>query len=132
MYVLKIIELNKKAILALGLIWVGSQAIAQNVSERYVRDMDKVSNTYSTEMRQFLRSLPNSTVQFNPQQKHQYCSIVASYVDDFYQLVAQNRTNLPLSYRDMTKQDVILQVEKSKEMQLLSRYKIECNLNQAK
>ena len=132
MYVLKIIELNKKAILALGLIWVGSQAIAQNVSERYVRDMDKVSNTYSTEMRQFLRSLPNSTVQFNPQQKHQYCSIVASYVDDFYQLIAQNRTSLPLSYRDMTKQDVILQVEKSKEMQLLSRYQIECNLNQAK
>ena len=131
MYVLKIIELNKKAILALGLIWVGSQAIAQNVSERYVRDMAKVSNTYSTEMRQFLRSLPNSTVQFNPQQKHQYCSIVASYVDDFYQLIAQNRTSLPLSYRDMTKQDVILQVEKSKEMQLLSRYKIECNLNQA-
>ena len=132
MYVLKIIELNKKAILALGLIWVGSQAIAQNVSEKYVRDMDKISTTYSTDMRQFLRSLPNSTVQFNPQQKHQYCSIVASYVDDFYQLIAQNRTSLPLSYRDMTKQDVILQVEKSKEMQLLSRYKIECNLNQAK
>lgn len=121
----------KKIILILGLIGVGAQAIAQNVSENYVRDMDRISNTYSTDMRQFLRSLPNSTVQFNPQQKYQYCSIVAAYVDDFYQLIAQNRTSLPLSYRDMTKQDVTLQVKKSKEMQLLSRYKIECDLNQA-
>lgn len=132
MDLLKKTELNKKIILAFSLIWIGSQAIAQSVPERYVRDMDKISNTYSTDMRQFLRSLPNSTVQFNPQQKKQYCSIVAIYVDDFYALINQNRVSLPFSYTNMTKQDVIVQVEKSKEMQLLNRYKIECNLNQVR
>ena len=70
MDLLKKTKLNKKIILAFSLIWIGSQAIAQSVPERYVRDMDKISNTYSTDMRQFLRSLPNSTVQFNPQQKN--------------------------------------------------------------
>ncbi|WP_228140651.1 hypothetical protein [Acinetobacter sp. TGL-Y2] len=124
--------MNKKIIVALSLIWVGSQAIAQNVPEKYLREMDKISNTYTTDMRQFLRSLPNSTVQFNPQQKNQYCSIVAIYVDDFYQLIDQNRASLPFSYTNMTKQDVIVQVKKSKEMQLLSRYHIECDLNQVK
>ncbi|AMW79198.1 hypothetical protein AMD27_10030 [Acinetobacter sp. TGL-Y2] len=132
MDVLKKVELNKKIIVALSLIWVGSQAIAQNVPEKYLREMDKISNTYTTDMRQFLRSLPNSTVQFNPQQKNQYCSIVAIYVDDFYQLIDQNRASLPFSYTNMTKQDVIVQVKKSKEMQLLSRYHIECDLNQVK
>lgn len=118
--------------LALSLIWVGSQAIAQNVPEQYLHDLDRVSNTYTTDMRQFLRSLPNSTIQFNPQQKNQYCLIVATYVDDFYTLTDQNRASLPFSYRQMTKQDVIVQVKKSKEMQLLSRYHIECDLNQVK
>lgn len=132
MDVLKKVELNKKIIVALSLIWVGSQAIAQNVPEKYLREMDKISNTYATDMRQFLRSLPNSTIQFNPQQKHQYCSIVAIYVDDFYKLIDQNRASLPFSYSQMTKQDVIVQVKKSKEMQLLSRYHIECDLNQVK
>lgn len=132
MDVLKKVELNKKIIVALSLIWVGSQAIAQNVPEKYLREMDKISNTYTTDMRQFLRSLPNSTVQFNPQQKNQYCSIVATYVDEFYQLIDQNRASLPFSYTNMTKQDVIVQVKKSKEMQLLSRYHIECDLNQVK
>lgn len=108
---------------------MGSQVMAQNVPEKYVRDLDEISNTYSADMRQFLRSLPNSTTQFNPQQKNQYCSIVSRYVGDFYQLIDQNRASLPFSYSHMTKQDVIVQVKKSKEMQLLSRYKIECNLN---
>lgn len=122
----------KNIIVAFVLIWVGSQAIAQTVPEKYIRDMDKISNTYTTDMRQFLRSLPSSTVQFNPQQKNQYCSIVATYVDDFYQLIDQNRASLPFSYTNMTKQDVIVHVKKSKEMQLLSRYNIECDLNQVR
>lgn len=122
----------KKIILALYFLVNSFSAIAQNLPEKYVRDVEAISNRYSNDMRQFLRSLPNSTVQFSPQQKNQYCFIVTTYVDDFYNLINQNRSNLPFSYANMHKQDVIALVIKSKEMRLVRKYNIECDWNRVK
>lgn len=120
----------KKLAFSIVMLCFTAQVFAQDVPEKFARDLDKISTQYSADMRQFLRSLPASTHQFNPQQKNQYCSIVATYVDDFYQLTTKNRDSLPFSYANMTKQDVIDKVKQSKEMQILKDYNIQCDLNQ--
>lgn len=119
----------KKIILVSCLILYSFTTLAQNLPEKYVHDVEAISNRYSNDMRHFLRSLPNSTVQFNMQQKNQYCSIVTIYIDDFYNFINQNRASLPFSYANMNKHDVIARVKSSNEMQLLRKYNIECDLN---
>lgn len=120
----------KNKILALLLIALCTPSFAQQLPERFARDLDKITQQYSQDMREFLKSLPPTTVQFNTQQKNQYCSIMATYVHDFYQLTTKNRDSLPSSYANMTKQDVIDKVQQSKEMQILKDYNIQCDLNQ--
>ena len=102
---------------------------AQNIPENYVRDIDRASSKYNMEMKQFLRGLNPHITQFNPQQKQQFCGIVNSYVNQFYAVTDVHRSALPLSYRKMTKQDVIEQVMQSKEMKILSRYNIQCEFD---
>lgn len=119
----------KNKILALLLITFSTPLFAQQIPEKFARDLDKVTQQYSQDMRDFLKSLPPTTVQFDAQQKAKYCSIVASYVDNFYQLTDKNRDSLPFSYANMTKQDVIAKVQQSKEMQILKSYNIQCDLN---
>lgn len=120
----------KNKILAGLLITFCTSSFAQQIPEKYARDLDKITQQYSQDMRDFLKSLSPTTVQFDSQQKNKYCSIVATYVDDFYQLTNKNRDSLPFSYANMTKQDVINKVKQSKEMQILKDYNIQCDLNQ--
>jgi len=49
-------------------------------------------------------------------------------VDRLYKAADQNRAYLDRQYQNVGKQDVILQVKSSKEMQLLKRYNVDCNL----
>ena len=120
----------KNKILAALLITFCTSSFAQQIPEKYARDLDKITQQYSQDMRDFLKSLPPTTVQFDSQQKNKYCSIVATYVGDFYQLTNKNRDSLPFYYANMTKQDVINKVKQSKEMQILKDYNIQCDLNQ--
>lgn len=96
--------------------------------ERYVRSVEKISNTYNTDMRNFLRSLNPQQTQFTATQHDQFCGIVNQYVQDLYAVNDKYRQDLPLSYAQMTKQDFIQQVLASKEMQILNKYNIQCNL----
>jgi len=99
-----------------------------NVSERYVRDVERISTQYSADMKFFLRSLDPKITEFNIQQQAQFCAIVQKYVDDMYLTADKNRQSLPLSTQSMTKQNVIDKVMVSPEMQLLKQYNIQCNL----
>lgn len=108
---------------------VSSQIYSQELPDRYIRDIQKISDQYNTDMKMFMRVLDPQISEFQPQQKKQFCEILKKYVDDFYQTTDQNRDKLPFSYAKMTKQDVIAQVLASKELTILSKYKIECDLN---
>ena len=101
--------------------------MAQEVPEKYLKEIDKISNQYNHDMKYFLRTLDAHTTSFDPAQKAQFCGIVIRYTDDFYQVTDKYRASLPLSYAQMTKQDVVQKVMQSKEMMLLSRYQIQCD-----
>lgn len=119
----------KKIALVLSLTFIGLQTFAQDMPEQYVRELNTISKKYSEDMHRFLKSLPLNTTRFNPQQTQQYCGIVRNYINDFFFLTDNNRNSLPLSYARMTRQDVIENVRKSKEMKILSKYNIQCDLN---
>ncbi|MBJ9984527.1 hypothetical protein IAE19_03620 [Acinetobacter sp. S40] len=117
----------KKITLLLSLVILGQSVLAAP-PERYIRSVEKISNSYNTDMRNFLRSLNPQQTQFTPAQQTQFCGIVNQYVQDLYQVNDQYRQDLPLSYAKMTKQDFINQVLASKEMQILKKYNIQCHL----
>lgn len=118
-----------KKIVLMGLIfWVSASSMAQQVPEKYVKEMDKISSQYNNDMKYFLRSLDSQTTSFNPQQKDQFCGIVTRYIHDFYQATDRNRSALPSSYAKMTKQDVVEKVMQSKEMLLIKKYNIQCDI----
>ena len=122
-----LIIVMKKFTLLLSLVILG-QSIFAAPPERYIRSVEKISNTYNTDMRHFLRSLNPQQTQFTPTQQTQFCGIVNQYVQDLYQVNDQYRSDLPLSYAKMTKQDFINQVMASNEMQILKKYNIQCHL----
>lgn len=122
----------KKNAIALFLLVVSSNNWAQDVPEKFAREISKITQQYSDDMRQFLKSLPANTAQFNAMQQEQYCGIVSTYVNNFYQLTDKNRTSLPYSYANLTKQDIINKVEQSKEMLILKKYNIDCALDKGK
>ena len=97
-------------------------------TDRYVRDVEKISTQYTSQMKSFLRSLDPQTTAFNAQQQVQYCAIVKQYVDDMYKTTDENRANLPPSYMSITKQDIISKVNTSPEMQIVKKYNIQCDL----
>ncbi|NHB57097.1 hypothetical protein G8E00_10130 [Acinetobacter shaoyimingii] len=106
-----------------------SQVFADKVPVRYVKDIQKISEQYSLDMKKFLKSLDPSITQFKPEQKQEFCGILQRYADSFYQATDRNRSELPFSYSNLTKQDIINKVLMSKEMEILSGYGIQCNLN---
>ncbi len=117
----------KKIICLCILSCLGFQTFAQDVPEKYLRAVDKISTQYNLNIRNFLRSLDPQITQFNPQQKDQFCGIVNQYISDFYKVTDQNRSALPLSYASMSKQDVIQKVMLSQEMQMLAKYNVNCD-----
>ncbi|MCU4412616.1 hypothetical protein KTH71_00940 [Acinetobacter sp. WU_MDCI_Axc73] len=117
-----------KKITFLIILLVSAQTIFAGPPERYVRSIEKISNTYNTDMRSFLKSLNPQQTQFTQLQQTQFCGIVDRYVQDLYQVNDQYRSDLPLSYAKMTKQDFINQVMASKEMEILKKYNIQCHL----
>lgn len=114
----------------LVLVGCSQYAVADSL-ERYARQVEKISTQYNTQMKSFLRSLNPQITQFDAQQKAQYCTIVKTYVDDMYKVTDENRSNLPPSSMSITKQDVINKVNNSPEMQILKKYNIQCDLNNA-
>ena len=104
------------------------QAFTANLPDRYIRDIEKISTQYNSEMKSFLKSLNPQLTQFNVQQQAQFCGIVKQYVDAMYNITDQNRQYLPLSSQSTTKQDIIDQVMLSPEMQILKKYDIQCAL----
>lgn len=116
--------------IVLGMVISLSQlSLAQTIPDRYVKELDQVSSQYSQDMRLFLKTLPLDTTQFNANQTQQYCSIVGRYVDQFYALTQKYRHDLPYAYANMNKQDVIMKVKQSKEMQILKQYNIQCQFD---
>lgn len=96
--------------------------------EQYVTLVEKISEQYKQDIRIFFNSLDAQQTSFTPQQHVQFCGIVANYVEQLYQAADQNRDSLARQFRQMTKQDVIHQVIASKEMLILKKYNIQCDL----
>lgn len=118
----------KNIFLICGLLFLSNTVMAEQVPEKYLKEIDQASSQYNTDMKFFLRNLDSQTTFFNPQQKTEFCRIVSRYVDDFYQATDKNRQSLPMTYANMTKQDVIQKVMQSKEMALIGKYNIQCDL----
>lgn len=111
-------------IFAIGFMGTSSAASV----EQYVSSVEKISAAYTQDMRGFLRGLDPQISQFSPEQQTKFCGIVNQYVQDLSQAIETNRSHLTGQYATMTKQDVINQVTESKEMQMLKKYNIQCNL----
>ena len=118
----------KKIFVTIILVLSSSQIMAGG-SERYVRDIEKISNQYNADMKFFLRSLDPQLNQFTPQQQLQFCGMIQKYVDDMYKTTDENRADLPPSLMSVTKQNIIDKVMVSPEMQILKKYNIQCNLH---
>ena len=97
-------------------------------AEQYVLAVEEINAQYKQDTRQFLRGLNPQQQGFNPQQQQQFCGIVSRYVDRLYQAADENRAYLDRRYQNINKQDVIQQVNTSKEMQLLKKYQVNCDL----
>ena len=97
-------------------------------AEQYVLAVEEINMQYKQDTRQFLRGLNPQQQGFNPQQQQQFCGIVSRYVDRLYQAADENRAYLDRRYQNINKQDVIQQVSTSKEMQLLKKYQVNCDL----
>lgn len=118
----------KKIFVTIILVLSSCQIMA-GVSERYVRDIEKISNQYNADMKFFLRSLDPQLNQFTPQQQLQFCGMIQKYVDDMYKTTDENRADLPPSLMSVTKQNIIDKVMVSPEMQILKKNNIQCNLH---
>ncbi len=94
----------------------------------YVAAVEQINADYKKESRQFLSSLNPQQQGFSPEQNAKFCGIVGRYVDRLYQAADQNRAYLDRQFQNMTKQDVIREEKLSKEMQLLKRFHVDCNL----
>ena len=96
--------------------------------EQYVTSVEYFSQQYRQDVRIFFNSLDAQQTSFTSQQHVQFCGIVANYVEQLYQAADRNRDSLDRQFRQMTKQDVIHQVMASKEMLMLKKYNIQCDL----
>src|SRR5690606_15145248 len=93
-----------------------------------VEAIERINADHKRESRQFLSGLNPQQQGFSPEQNAKFCEIVGRYVDRLYQAADQNRPYLDRQFQNMSKQDVIVEVKSSKEMQLLKRYQVDCNL----
>jgi len=118
----------KKILLALSLLGYVGLNTAFAGAEQYVAAVEQISAQYKQDSRNFFSSLNAQQKSFTPQQQIQYCAIVGRYIDRLYQAADQNRESLDRQFRQMTRQDVINQVMSSKEMLILKKYNIQCEL----
>ncbi|WP_407303797.1 hypothetical protein [Acinetobacter sp.] len=119
----------KKILLSCLLMGCGTISnVALASIEQYVLSVEKISEKYRQDTRNFFSSLDAQQTSFTPQQHVQFCGIVANYVEQLYQAADRNRDSLARQFRQMTKQDVIHQVMASKEMLILKKYNIQCDL----
>lgn len=118
-----------KKILFFGfLMGCATSNVALASVEQYVTSVEKISEQYKQETRIFFNSLDAQQTSFTSQQQVQFCGIVSNYVEQLYQAADRNRDALDRQFRQMTKQDVIHQVMLSKEMLILKRYNVQCDL----
>lgn len=96
--------------------------------EDYVVTVDKINRNYKADIRQFFAQLNPQQTNFTAEQQMRYCGIMGRYVDQLYIAADKNRSSLDAQYRNLTKQDVIQQVMSSKEMMILKKYNVQCNL----
>ncbi|MGE8538036.1 MAG: hypothetical protein ACN6NI_02030 [Acinetobacter sp.] len=117
----------KKILLGLGLLGCSHAVFAASAVE-YVEAVERINAAYKKESRQFLSGLNPQQQGFSAAQNSDFCSIVQRYADRLYQAADQNRAYLDRRFQKITKQDVIIEVKASKEMQLLQRYQVDCHL----
>ena len=96
--------------------------------EQYVAAVEKISNQYKQETRNFFSGLDARQSNFTPQQQVQFCGIVGDYVERLYQAEEKKKEKLERQIRQMTKQDVIDQVMSSKAILILKNYNVQCDL----
>ncbi|MFP6842123.1 MAG: hypothetical protein VB979_08000 [Acinetobacter sp.] len=118
----------KKIVLSLFILNVAASMQTWASVEQYVASVEKISSTYKQDTRTFFNRLDAHQTRFTPDQQFQFCGIVNRYIEQLYQAADQNRTSLDQKYRQMTKQDVIHQVMSSKEMLILKKYDIQCDV----
>lgn len=104
-----------------------ASSVALASVEQYVAAVDKISEQYKQESRNFFNGLDAQQSSFTSLQQAQFCRIVGNYIERLYQAADQNRASLDRQFRQMTKQDVIHQVMLSKEMLILKKYNVRCD-----
>jgi hypothetical protein len=97
-------------------------------AEQYVAMVEKVTDQYKQERRQFFLTLDPNLQQFTAQQNQRYCGIVKNYVEGLYLAADENKAYLDREYRQIVYSDVVKQVMESKDMQLLTRYGVQCDM----
>ena len=95
--------------------------------EQYVNAVDKIRESYAQDLRGFLRSLDPQLTQFSPEQQAKYCGINQRYIQDMSGAIEQNRSSLPPQYANITRQDLIKQHVESKEIQIPTKYNVQCD-----
>lgn len=115
-----------KKIALCGLLGLSSWTAHANV-ERYVTAIEKVKLEFQGESRQFFRSLDPQLTEFSPTQKTEYCAILQNYANGLYQAADQNRQSLDKNFRNISKQDVITEVQ-NKNSILNQKYQLNCDL----
>lgn len=111
------------------LVFAATSASYAASVEQYMQSVEKISTQYKEDMRSFLRSLDPQTTSFNLEQQMKFCAIMNQYVQDSYEAIERNRSALTGRYASLTKRDMIQQVNDSKEIQLLKKYNIQCDLH---
>lgn len=117
------------------IIWVGivlglvaaQHAVAGSAVD-YVIAVENINEQYKKDSRQFFASLNPQQSGFTAQQQAQFCQILWKYANGLYAAADENRAFLDREYRQISKVQVIDQVLMSKEMQMLKKYNVQCDL----
>ena len=123
------IDLMKKTCLVLFILGISQQSVWAASAEQYVQTVEKINENYQQDTRNFFNTLDPMQRGFTAEQQAVFCKILSKYADDLYQAADSNRAYLDKQYANISKKDVIVQVLSSKEMQMLKRYNVQCNLN---
>ncbi|MCU4324521.1 hypothetical protein ABLT80_02945 [Acinetobacter schindleri] len=117
----------KTRLLCLFLIWGMSNSYAASAKD-YVRAVERISDEYHQQSRDFLRSLNPQQQNLTAAQQVEFCGILGRYVDQLYRATDKNREALDFQLQKLTRQDIVDQVKSSKMMQLLQSKNVNCNL----
>lgn len=118
----------KRFIFAVFALGFGAQLASAASAEQYVLAVQQINESYKKDTRDFFNTLNPMQQGFSSVQQAKFCGIVSQYADNLYQAANENRAYLDRQYAGITKQDVIKQVMSSKEMQMLKKYNVQCDL----